>query len=184
MNVRKLWKLFLVFIKISPVTFGGGFAMIPHLEKELVVNKKWLTEDDIPDLFAFSQTVPGSIAVNSSILIGYHVAGGIGAICALLGIVLPTFFIIMTLAILFLGFQDHPIVQAAFLGIRPAIVALILFAAYNIGKKAILDKKTFLIFIGTMGLLLFTSIHPILIILCGGVLGVSLLSLSLRRKVM
>lgn len=174
MNVHKLWELFITFLKISPLTFGGGFAMIPRLEQELVEKKQWLAADDIPDLFAFSQSVPGSIAVNSSILIGYQIAGSIGAICALMGIILPTFLVIMTLAVLFLGVENHPLVEAAFLGIRPAIVALILFASYNIGKKAILDKNTTLILVGALGLLLLTSINPIHLILIGGLLGICL----------
>ncbi|KGX83995.1 chromate transporter [Pontibacillus marinus] len=182
MNVHKLWKLFITFVKISPLTFGGGFAMIPHLENEFVKKKQWLDGEDIPDLFAFSQSVPGSIAVNSSIIIGYQIAGRIGAVCALMGIILPTFLIIMTLAILFLGIQDQPMVQAAFLGIRPAIVGLILYAAYKIGRKAILDKKTLLILVGTVGLLLFTPLSPIHLILIGGLLGISLLRFNFYKK--
>jgi len=182
MKMNPLWNLFITFLKISPLTFGGGFAMIPRLEKEFVKKKQLLAEDDIPDIFAFSQTVPGSIAVNSSIIIGYQIAGSIGAICALMGIILPTFCVILLLAMLFLGIQHHPMVEAAFLGIRPAIVALIFFASYKIGIKAILDKNTFGIFIGTIGLLLFTPLHPIHVMMMGGVLGVSLHTSSIDKS--
>ncbi len=182
MNVHKLWNLFMTFLKISPLTFGGGFAMIPHLENEFVKKKQWLDGDDIPDLFAFSQSVPGSIAVNSSIIIGYQIAGRIGAVCALLGIILPTFFITLALAILFLGIQDQPMMEAAFAGIRPAIVGLILFAAYKIGKKAILDKQTLSILVGTVGLLLLTPLHPIYLIIVGGVFGISLFGFKIYKE--
>jgi len=144
--------------------------------------KRPLRGDDLPDLFAFSQSVPGSIAVNSSIIIGYQIAGRLGAICALLGMILPTFFITLALAILFLGIQDQPMVEAAFAGVRPAIVGLIIFAAYKIGKKAILDKKTLSILVGTVGLLLLTPFHPIYLIIVGGVLGISLFGVKIYKK--
>jgi chromate transporter len=167
-----LWTLFIIFLKISPVTFGGGFAMIPQLEQELVDRKKWMKKEEISDVFAVVQSFPGSVAVNSAIFTGYHIAGGVGAVTAMIGILLPSFFIILSLAILFLGIQDAAIVQAAFHGIRPAIVALILFAAYKIGKTAIKDITTLFFLIVTLYFLLFTSVHPAFVILVGGISGV------------
>jgi chromate transporter len=177
-----LWNILMTFMKISPVTFGGGFAMIPYLEKELVQRKKWMKKEEISDFFAVSQSVPGSVAVNSAIFIGYQMAGTLGAVTAMVGILLPTFLISITLATLFFSYQHHPIVQAAFLGIRPAVVALILFAAYNVGKTAILDKNTLFIVIGTVGFLIFTPIHPIDIILIGGAIGILLVKFKDKIK--
>src|SRR5699024_4934714 len=121
-RVKLLWDIFFTFFKISPVSFGGGYAMIPLLERAVTVKKKWVKEKDITDVLVMAQTVPGSIAVNTATFIGYRIAGLSGAIAGTLGIITPTFLIIVALATLFLSFQHNPIVEAAFMGIRPAIV--------------------------------------------------------------
>jgi len=160
------------FSLISPVTFGGGYAMIPLLEKRVTEKNKWIKKEDIVDILAICQTVPGSIAVNTASFIGFKVAGVPGAVIATLGIIAPSFLIVLLMAVVFLGFQDHPIVQAAFTGFRPAIAALILFAAIRTGKSAIFDKVTIAIAIVSYILLLFVSIHPIFVLLFGGVVGI------------
>src|SRR5690625_3044705 len=107
--------------------------MIPMIEREVVIRKKWVKRQDITDVFAIAESIPGAIAINSATFIGYQIAGRKGAIAALLGILLPTFFIVIMLSIGFLYVQGNPKVDAAFQGIRPAIVALITYAAYKIG---------------------------------------------------
>lgn len=174
-----LWKIFITFLIISPVSFGGGYAMIPLLEKTVTERNKWIQKEDIVDVLAVSQTVPGSIAVNAATFIGYQLAGLPGAIAATLGIITPTFVIVVALAALFLGYHHHPIIQAAFLGIQPAILALILFAALKVGKTAILDKTTIVVAVVALILLLFVSIHPIIVLFIGGLAGVLL---GLKRK--
>lgn len=173
-ELNTLWHIFIAFLKISPVTFGGGYAMIPLLEQAFTEKKKWIKKEEIVDILAFSQTVPGSIAVNAATFIGYRLASVPGAIAATLGMVTPTSVIIVLLASLFLGYQHLPIIQSAFLGIRPAIVALILYAAVKTGKTAIVDKIT--VFLGAIALiiLLFVPIHPIFVLLVGAMTGILL----------
>jgi chromate transporter len=169
---QMIWTIFWTFFKISPVTFGGGYVMIPLLERELVEKKKFVKSEEITDLFAVSESVPGSIAVNTGTFIGYRLAGIPGAIAAMAGAVLPTFVILLAFAILFFEYRDHPLVQAAFLGIRPTIVALIIYAGYKIGKTAVVDKITLVIVLLTTSIMLYSHIHPILTIILGGLLGI------------
>lgn len=167
-----LWSIFLVFFRISPVTFGGGYAMIPLLEKEVTERNQWISKEDIADVLSIAQTIPGSVAVNTATFIGFKLAGIPGALAATIGVITPTCTIIAIIAALFLGFQHLPIVQAAFLGIRPAVVALIIYAAVKIGKTAILDKITLILVLVSLAILLFLPIHPIFVILLGGVFGI------------
>lgn len=164
-------QIFLTFFKIGPTTFGGGYAMIPMIEREVVTKKKWVKRSDITDVFAIAESIPGAIAINSATFIGYQIAGRRGAIAALLGILLPTFTIVILLSIGFLYVQDNPKVDAAFQGIRPAIVALITYAGFKIGQTAIYDKTTIVTMVLTVCILLFLQIHPVLIILVGILTG-------------
>ncbi|WP_153730886.1 chromate transporter [Sporosarcina obsidiansis] len=171
--MNKHWKtllqVFWTFFKIGPVTFGGGFAMIPLIEKEIVDKRKWLQKDDVSDVFALAQSVPGAIAINSATFIGHRIAGVKGAIAAMLGISLPTFLIVLSLGITYLFIQDSPKIEAAFVSIRASIVAIIIYAAIKVGKSAIIDKSTLgILVIGTAALFF---IHPLFMILFGGVHG-------------
>lgn len=171
--MKDQWKMiiqvFWTFFKIGPVTFGGGFAMIPLIEKEVVDKKKWLKKDDVTDVFALAQSVPGAIAINSATFIGHRIAGVRGAIAAMLGITLPTFLIVLSLGIGYLFLQDNPKVEAAFVAIRTSIVALIMYAAIKVGKTAIIDKSTLVMFL--IGTFVLFFIHPLFVILLGGVFG-------------
>jgi len=171
-NWRLVFDIFISFLKIGPITFGGGYAMIPVFEREVVTNRKWVKEQDISDLFAVAQSIPGAIAINSATFIGYRLAGVPGALAALFGVLIPTFLIVISLGIFYLFVQDNPKVTAAFQGIRPAIVALIAYAGYKIGKTAIYDKTTTATVIGTIFILYFLNLHPVLIILFGIPLGI------------
>lgn len=189
LNFRMLFEIFFTFFKISPFTFGGGFAMIPIFEKEMVEKKKWIERKEIVDIFAVSQSVPGAIAVNSSTFIGYRLAGVPGALAAALGIVTPTFVIIILLAMMLVSFQENIYVQSAFKGIRPTVVALIAIAAYKMGKTSIKDKTSMVICIlSGILLLLFKSLNIIFLILGGAFLGIvifrakSYLSLFHKKK--
>ncbi|RNB86980.1 chromate transporter [Brevibacillus fluminis] len=181
MEWKTLWHIFIAFLKISPVTFGGGYAMIPLLEQAFTEKKKWIKKEEIVDILAFSQTVPGSIAVNAATFIGYRLAKVPGAVAATLGMVIPTSVIIVLLAALFLGYQHLPIIQSAFLGIRPAIVALIFYAAVKTGKAAIVDKITVALGAAALIILLFVPIHPVFVLLAGAVIGI-LLGRSKKKK--
>ena len=174
---KLLFQIFISFFKIGPVTFGGGYAMIPLIEKEVVTRRKWVKTKDIADVFAVAESVPGAIAINSSTFIGYRLAGVRGAISAMLGVLLPTFAIVVALSIFFLSVQGHPKIEAAFTGIRPAIVALIAYAGYKIGLTAILDKTTLGIMAVTAAVLYLTHIHPVVLILSGALLGIFIVQL-------
>ncbi|MCC2685777.1 MAG: chromate transporter [Paenibacillaceae bacterium] len=171
---KLLRDIFISFAKIGPVTFGGGYAMIPLIEKEVVIHRKWVKAVDVADVFALSESIPGSIAVNSATFIGYRIAGVMGAIAALLGVMIPTFLIVLGLCISYFFVKDNVYVAAAFKGIRPAIVALIAYAGYKIGLTAILDKTTLAFTVLSMAaMLLFNHhIHPVALIIGGGIVGI------------
>jgi chromate transporter len=175
---KLLFQLFWTFFKISPVTFGGGYAMIPLIEKEVVEKRKWLTNEDVTDVFALSQSVPGAVAINSATFIGHRIAGLRGAIAAMVGVSLPTFLIVLTLGIFYFFIQDNPKIEAAFLSIRASIVAIIAYAAIKIGKTAIVDKSTWGIMVIGVPVLFF--IHPIIAILLGALTGV--VSIFIKKK--
>ncbi len=122
----KLWDLFTSFLKIGLFTFGGGYAMIPLIEEEVVTRRGWVESRDFLDLLTIAQSIPGPIALNSAAFVGYKSRGYIGALMALLGIVLPSFLIILLVAIFFNSIRHNPIVEAAFKAMRPVVVALII----------------------------------------------------------
>ncbi|OLS39993.1 chromate transporter [Bacillus sp. MRMR6] len=167
---KKLFHIFWTFFKISPVTFGGGYAMIPLLEREIIEKKKWLSKEEVTDVFALSQTVPGAVAVNSATFIGHRIGGIKGAIAALIGVSLPTFIIVLGLGMSYFFIHDNPKLEAAFVSIRVTIVALIVYAAIQIAKTAIIDKTTFSIVLIGVPALFF--IHPVLAIFLGALSGI------------
>jgi chromate transporter len=175
---KRLFQIFWTFFKISPVTFGGGFAMIPLIEKEVVEKRKWLKSEDVTDVFALSQSVPGGVAINSATFIGQRIGGIKGAIAAMIGVSLPTFLIVLTLGIAYFFIQDHPKVEAAFLSIRASIVAIIAYAAIKIAKTAIVDKSTFGIMVVGIPALFF--IHPVIAIVTGALTGVITISIKMK----
>ncbi|WP_066191779.1 MULTISPECIES: chromate transporter [Gracilibacillus] len=170
---KSLGQIFLAFLKIAPATFGGGYAMIPLMEKEVVDKRKWMETKEISEIFAIAQSVPGAIAINSATFIGYRLAGVLGAVTAMVGIMVPTFLIVVALSILFIFVNDNPYVEAAFTGIRAAVVAMILYAAYKIGLTAIYDKTTLMIMIVTTLVLYLLQVHPVIVILGGIVVGIA-----------
>ena len=165
--------LFLEFMKIGAFTFGGGYAMIPLIEKEIVNKYQWLTMKQFTDLIAIAEMTPGPMAVNSATLVGYKVAKFWGAVVSTLGVVLPSFLIIWAIASVFSQFQNNPIVQAAFKGLRPAVLGLIIVAAISISKTSILSEyKSILIVIGTVLALTIFKIHPILVLIISAITGI------------
>jgi chromate transporter len=175
---KMLLQLFWTFLKISPVTFGGGYAMIPLFEKEIVEKQRWMDRKEISDVFALSQSIPGAIGVNSATFVGYRLAGVKGAVAAMLGVLLPTFLIVILLSVVFFQVRDNAKIEAAFMGIRPAVVALIVYAAYSIGKTAMVDKTSWMTLIVALGILCILHPHPVIIILTGGVVGIILVRIK------
>jgi len=166
-------KLFWEFIKIGAFTFGGGYAMIPLIEREIVNKYHWLTMEQFTDIIAIAEMTPGPVAINSATFVGYRVAKVWGAVIATTGVILPSFLIIWTIASVFFQFQDNPTIQAAFKGLRPAVLGLIIVAALSISKASILaGYKSLLIVIGTIIALSIFKIHPILVLIICAIIGV------------
>ena len=124
--MQSLATIFVSFLKIGMFTFGGGYAMLPLIERELITKRKWIEQKEFLDLLTLAQSIPGPIAVNTAVFVGYKVRGLRGAAAALLGTVTPSFVIILAIAIFFAGIRQNPVVDAAFKGMRPAVVALII----------------------------------------------------------
>jgi len=171
-----LSKIFITFFKVGSFTFGGGYAMLPIVREELVDRNRWFEEEDFLDLLAASQSVPGPLVVNASLLIGYRMCGYRGAAAALLGSVLPSFFIMLVLATFFLQLQEQPLVQAIFSGIRPAVAALIAAAALKMGKPLFKKRGSLLLVVLLSFLAIVLDIHPMAVILAGAILGLLLYS--------
>ena len=164
-----LWEMFIAFFKIGAFTFGGGYAMIPIIQEEIVNKKKWIKEDEFLDAMAIAQGSPGPIAVNTSIYVGYNVKGLPGAIVSLMGTVLPSFFTILFIAVFFYQYRDNPILDKIFLGIRPAVVALILSAVYKLLKSAKFGYGRMAVSIMTVLIIVFLGISPIYLVMAGAI---------------
>lgn len=134
-------QLFLTYFKIGTFTLGGGYAMLPLIQREIVERKHWISEEEFVNMIALAQAAPGLIAVNSAIFIGWRCGGWKGVLGAVLGAVLPSFVIILTIAMIFSEWKNYPAVEAIFKGIRPAVVALIVAPLMGMAKREIVSKK-------------------------------------------
>ena len=165
------YALFKTFFKIGLFTLGGGYAMIPIIEAEVVDKHKWVTKEEFLDLIAIAQSCPGVFAANISIFIGYRLKKVRGAIFSCLGTCLPSFLIILLIAMFFHRFQDNPVVASIFRGIRPAVVALIAVPTFNLAKSAGITWATCWIPIGGALAIWLMGVSPILIILLAAIGG-------------
>lgn len=156
--------------------------MIPLIEREVVNRKKWISPDEMVDILAISQSFPGAVAVNSAIFIGKKIGGISGALFALFGTVLPSFFIIILVAEFFFHFRDISVVRAAFTGISSAVVALLIVAAVRVARGSIRDRISPFITIAALFLLLGTGMHPIYVIMLGIATGLLINFLKSVRK--
>lgn len=169
-----LRKLLFTFAKIGLFTFGGGYAMIPLMEKEIIKANNWLSMKEFVDIIAIAEVTPGPIAVNSATYVGYKMAGVWGAAFATTGVILPSFVIVISLASLFLRYKDTPTVKAISKGLRAAVTAMIASAALSMAKASVVDIQGIII-IGLVVLGIFKlKIHPIICIFLAAVLGVAL----------
>ena len=182
MNKTSLAELFRTFFKIGAFTFGGGYAMLPLIHKEIVDVKNWLSEDDFNNVLAVTQSAPGALAVNSSIFIGYSLAGIPGAISAVLGVVIPSFLIIIGVVVFFTRFSSITIVQKMFCGIRPAVVALVAYAAFKLSKTILVNPFGYLIAVAVLLLNLIFGISPIQNILISALAGIGYYLLFKDKK--
>ncbi len=180
--MKELLTLFITFAKMGVMTFGGGYAMLPILQKEVVENKKWATEEEVMDYFAIGQCTPGVIAVNTATFIGQKRKGVLGGIAATLGVVFPSLIIITLLAGVIEAFSHIEWVQHAFGGIRICVCVLILNAVVKLFKKAVVDWKTLVIFIIVMLGSTFTSLSPVIFVLVAAVLGIVIKAIEGGKK--
>lgn len=166
----KLFKLFLAFFRIGFFTIGGGYAMLPLIQREVVDVNGWLDEEEFIDAIAISQSSPGAVAVNISVFIGYRLGGVIGAIVSTLGTVLPSILIILVVAMFLYQYKDITIVEKVFLGIRPAVVALIASSVVVLAKGLGFSTERVVLAVTSFILIVFLKISPIFVILGGGII--------------
>ena len=165
------WESFKTFFKIGIFTLGGGYAMIPLIEEEVVNRHRWVEKEEMLDLIAIAQSCPGVFAINIAIFIGYKLNKVRGALATTLGTALPSFLIILVIAMFFHQFEDNRVVAAMFRGIRPAVVALIAVPTFNLGKRAELNKFTIWIPVVSALAIWLLGVSPIWIIIVAGVGG-------------
>ena len=165
------WESFKTFFKIGIFTLGGGYAMIPLIEEEVVNKKQWVSREEMLDLIAIAQSCPGVFAINIATFIGYKLNKVRGAIATTIGTALPSFLIILTIAIFFSQFKDNKVVAAIFRGIRPAVVALIAVPTFRLGQRAKLNRYTIWIPIVCALAIWALGVSPIWIIIIAGVAG-------------
>lgn len=180
--MKELFDLFLTFARIGGLTFGGGYAMLPIIQKEVVDKRKWATEEEVMDYYAIGQCTPGVIAVNTATFIGYKLKGIIGGIIATLGVIFPSLVIITIIATFISNFADLEIVNQAFAGIRVCVCILIINAVIKLGKSSIIDTASFLIFLLVFIVSAFFNISPIIAVLASGFIGWLIKYIGGRKK--
>ncbi len=170
--MKELFNLFLAFARIGGLTFGGGYAMLPMLQREVVEKQGWATEEELMDYYAVGQCIPGVIAVNTATFVGNKVRGFLGAVAASLGVISPSLVIIIAIAAFIQSFSELEIVQNAFAGIRVGVCVLIFSAVIKLFKKAIIDKFTFGLFAIVFALTVLFDISPVLFVILAAVSGI------------
>lgn len=179
--MHPLLDLFWTFARIGVCTFGGGYAMLPLLQLEVVEKHGWATEDELMDYYAIGQCTPGVIAVNTATFIGYKRRGLPGAVCATAGVVFPSLVIITVIAAFIQQFAHMQAVQHAFSGVRIAVCALVLQSVWKMVKKSVIDLPAALILLVTFAAVAFFGVSPVVMVVCAGAAGI-LLGLVRRRR--
>lgn len=169
--LKEKLRLFYIFFRVGAFTFGGGYAMVPVIQKEMVERANLIEEKEFLDIIAVAQSLPGAVAVNTSVFVGFKLYGIPGALSALLGTVLPSMIVITILAVFYQQVQSLKSIELFFRGVRPAIVALIFMAAIKLGKN--LDRTAFNILVGLFAFIaiVFLGVHPILVIIASASIG-------------
>ena len=167
--MRELLDIFWSFLKIGAFTFGGGYAMIPLIQHEVIHRRRWIEERDFLDLLTLAQTAPGPIALNTAVFVGYKRRGYLGALSAILGVIVPSFLVILVVAIFFASIRDNAYVDAAFKGMRPAVVALIVAPIIGLTK----GMRWWLIAVALAVALVvwYFGISPVWFLIAGAVMG-------------
>lgn len=178
----KLLSLFLSFAKVGVMTFGGGYAMIPILEREIVDKQGWASSEELMDYYAVGQCTPGVIAVNTATFIGYKVAGIAGGVIATLGVVFPSLVIITLIAGILTNFADIPAVKSAFAAVRVCVCVLIFNSVLKLWKGAVKDKGALVLFLLVFVLSVFFDISPVVFVLLCAAAGIVLTRMGVRGK--
>ena len=180
--MKTLLELVLAVAKVGVMTFGGGYAMIPMLEREIVDNKGWVSSEEIMDYYAVGQCTPGVIAVNTATFVGYRVAGNLGGVVATLGVIFPSLVIITLIAGILTNFADIPAVKSAFAGIRVCVCVLIFNAVVKLWKNAVPDKAALVLCLGVLLLSVFLDLSPVIFVIVCAAAGIALTRLGVRGK--
>lgn len=170
-----LLTIFIVFLKVGAFTFGGGYAMLPIIQREVVTRRCWVGEELFFDMLIVAQSLPGAIALNSAIQVGLHLRGLAGGGLAALGVIIPPIGVILALAAFFLpSFEDNVYVRAVFYGLRPAVVALIAAAVISLGRNILNHRLSIALAAALLAAALLLHVHPIAILIAGGAAGLIL----------
>lgn len=172
-SARLYLDLFRAFFRVGILTFGGGYAMLPILRREVVETHPWCTDEELADYYAVGQCTPGIIAVNTATFVGYKLAGASGGIFATFSLTLPSFIIILVIAAVLQSFADYAVVKNAFAGIRVAVTALIVNAVIKLLRSSVVDKLTLFIFVAVTLLATVFSVSPIVFVLASALCGVA-----------
>lgn len=181
---RRLGSIFLTTFRVGLFTFGGGLSMLPMMQHEFVERRGWVDDAHIADVFAVAQSLPGVLAVNTSVLLGYRMAGSLGSLVAALGSVLPSFLVLCVVSVFYNAFIANPYVAGAMRGLQGAVMALLLSALFGIRKVSLTDWFGWLLFPAALGAaLFFPSLNVIYLLLGGGALGFLFYFRRLKREV-
>lgn len=175
-----LFKLFLSFFKIGAFTFGGGYAMIPLIEREVIERRNWIVREEFVDLLTLAQSAPGPISLNTAVFVGYKLRGYRGAVASILGAALPSFLIILLVALFFQGIRSNALVEAAFKGMRPAVVALILYPVISLARG--MKPTGYVVLVAAAMLIHLTGCSPILLLLAAALCGVGYGVVMLKKR--
>ena len=170
--MKQLLEIFAVFFKIGLFTIGGGYAMLPIIQKEVVETKGWMDDEEFLDALSLTNSLPGPLAINAATFVGYRVCKVKGALAAVLGAASPSVIIILAVAMVFSHLTEYPVVQHIFNGIRPAVVALILYAVIKLAKSAkIKEYFNWLIALAALGAIAVLGLHPIVVVIAAALYG-------------
>ena len=170
--MKKILEIFAVFFKIGLFTIGGGYAMLPIIQKEVVETKGWMDDEEFLDVLSLTNSLPGPLAINAATFVGYRVCKVKGALAAVLGAASPSVIIILAVAMVFSHLTEYPVVQHIFNGIRPAVVALILYAVIKLAKSAkIKEYFNWLIALAALGAIAVLGLHPIVVVIAAALYG-------------
>ena len=169
MGNRNILKLLLSFLKIGLFTFGGGYAMIPLIQREMVEKHQWITSDELLEMVAISESTPGPIAVNIATFVGYRVGGVLGSFCATVGVILPAFFIIVVISLAIKKFENLKMVRYGFMGIRAGVLALICKALVSMYRECGKNPFSYIVMAATFILVAFLNVNVLtVLIMCAG----------------